>query len=120
MILTILVRKNRRLLELPLKEKALCVVKGWHGIRKCDYVFYNPETGGQWKNLWLGLKKSCRKANFMTSLHTFRHVRTRMAFFYATREGQCQRVPFRWSQLSEASRNHLQHLRRPHRPCFSR
>ena len=74
-ILTILVRKNRRLLELPLNEKALCVVKGWHGIRKCDYVFYNPETGGQWKDLWLGLKKSCRKANLHdVTWHTFRHT----------------------------------------------
>jgi integrase len=62
-ILTILVRKSPRLLDLPLNEKALCVMKRWYGIRKCEYVLYNPETGGQWKGLWLGLKKSCRKAN---------------------------------------------------------
>ncbi len=48
---------------------------GWHGIRKCDYVFYNPETGGQWKDLWLGLKKACRKAGLNdVTWHTFRHT----------------------------------------------
>ena len=38
-------------------------VRGWHGIRKCDYVFYNPETGGQLEGPagW-ALKKACRKA----------------------------------------------------------
>jgi len=34
-----LVRKNRRMLEVPLNDKALSVVRGWHGIRKCTYVF---------------------------------------------------------------------------------
>jgi integrase len=54
------VRKNRRMLELPLNDTALAAVTGWHGLRKCDYVFYNPETGEHWKDLWLGLKKACR------------------------------------------------------------
>ncbi len=74
-ILTLLVRKSRRMLEVPLNDKALSVVKGWHGIRKCDVVFYNPETGGQWKDLWLGLKKACRKAGLAdVTWHTFRHT----------------------------------------------
>lgn len=74
-ILTLLVRKNRRVLEMPLNEKALPVVKGWHGIRKSEYVFYNPETGEQWKDLWLGLKKACRKAGLTgITWHTFRHT----------------------------------------------
>jgi hypothetical protein len=52
------------------------VVKGWRGIRKSDLVFYNPETGGQWKDLWLGLKKACRKAGLSNDVtwHTFRHT----------------------------------------------
>jgi integrase len=74
-ILKLLVRKNRRMLEVPLNDRALSVVNGWHGIRKSDYVFYNPETGGQWKDLWLGLKKACRKAGFQdVTWHTFRHT----------------------------------------------
>jgi len=41
----------------------------------CEYVFYNPETGGQWKDLWLGLKKACRKAGLKdVTWHTFRHT----------------------------------------------
>jgi integrase len=78
--LTIVPRKTRKkVLEVPLNEKALAVVKGWHGIRKCEYVFYNPETGGPWKDLWLGLKKACRKAGLADiNFHTFRHS-------YATR-----------------------------------
>ena len=34
-----------------------------------------PETGGQWKDLWLGLKKACRKADLHdVTWHTFRHT----------------------------------------------
>jgi integrase len=74
-VLKLLVRKNRRMLEVPLNDQALSVVMGWHGIRKCDVVFYNPETGGPWKDLWLGLKKACRKAGLSeVTWHTFRHT----------------------------------------------
>jgi integrase len=74
-VVKMLVQKNRRMLEVPLNEKALAVVKGWHGLRKCEYVFYNPETGGQWKDLWLGLQKACRKAGINdVTWHTFRHT----------------------------------------------
>jgi integrase len=70
-----MVRKNRCLLEMPLNDNVLAVVKGWHGIRKGQYVFYNPETGAQWKDLWLGLKKACRKAGLVgITWHTFRHT----------------------------------------------
>ena len=73
--LNVLVRKRRRILEMPLNEKALSVVKGWQGIRKCDYVFYNPETGGRWKDLWLGSKRACRKAGLHDlTWHTFRRT----------------------------------------------
>jgi integrase len=74
-VVKMLVQKNRRMLEVPLNEKALAVVEGWHGHRKCEYVFYNPETGGQWKDLWLGLKRACRKAGIDgVTWHTFRHT----------------------------------------------
>jgi integrase len=74
-IIELRVRKNRRRLELPLNDQAMSVVKGWFGIRKGEYVFYNPETGGQWKDLWLGMKKACRKAGLSdVTWHTFRHT----------------------------------------------
>lgn len=74
-VLKLLVRKNRRMLEVPLNDTALSVVNGWHGIRKSDDVFYNPETGGRWKDLWLGLKKACRQADLNdVTWHTFRHT----------------------------------------------
>ncbi len=74
-VLKLLVRKNRRMLEVPLNDTALSVVNGWHGIRKSDVVFYNPETGGPWKDLWLGLKKACRQADLNdVTWHTFRHT----------------------------------------------
>ena len=44
-VIKMLVRKNRRMLEVPLNDTALAVVNGWRGLRKCEYVFYNPETG---------------------------------------------------------------------------
>src|ERR1017187_3299976 len=73
-----LVRKNRRMLEVPLNDRALAVVNGWAGLRKSEYVFYNPETGGQWKDLWLGLKKACRKAGLNdVTWHTFASRLTR-------------------------------------------
>jgi integrase len=73
--LKVLVKKNRRLLDMPVNDNALRVLQGWHSIRKCDYVFFNPETGGQWKDLWLGLKKACRKAGLDdVTWHTFRHT----------------------------------------------
>ena len=74
-VIKMLVRKNRRMLEVPLNDTALAVVNGWCGLRKCEYVFYNPETGGRWKDLWLGLKKACRKAGLNdVTWHTFRHT----------------------------------------------
>ena len=41
-------------------------------MKKCQYVFYNPETGDRFKDLWLGLKKACRKAGLEdVNWHTF-------------------------------------------------
>jgi len=74
-LIRMIVRKNRRMLEVPLNDNALAVVNGWYGLRKCEYVFYNPETGDQWKDLWLGLKKGCRKAGMEgVTWHTLRHT----------------------------------------------
>ena len=55
-----LVQKNRRMLEIPMNDAALSVVNGWHGLRKCGYVFYNPETGRAVERPLLN--KACRKA----------------------------------------------------------
>jgi integrase len=74
-VVRLLVRKNRRLLEVPMNERAAAVVHAWAAMKKCRYVFYNPETGDRWKDLWLGLKKACRKAGLQdVTWHTFRHT----------------------------------------------
>ena len=70
-----LVRKTQRILELPLNNEAARVVRVRHSIRKSACVFYNPETGDRFKDLWLGLKKACRKAGLKgVTWHTFRHM----------------------------------------------
>lgn len=69
------VRKNRKQLEVPLNDEAGRIVRAWHGIKKCRYVFYNSETGDRFKDLWLGLKRACRKAGLeAVNWHTFRHT----------------------------------------------
>ncbi|HTX35082.1 MAG TPA: site-specific integrase [Bryobacteraceae bacterium] len=74
-MLKMVVRKNRRILEMPLNDNAMAVVTGWHGIRKYDYVFYNPETGAPWKDLWPALKRASRKAGLQdVTWHTLRHT----------------------------------------------
>lgn len=66
------VRKNRKRLEIPLND----VAQAWHGMKKCQ-VFYNPESGDRFKDLWLGLKKAFRKAGLEdVNWHTF-HVRNK-------------------------------------------
>jgi integrase len=68
-------QKTQRALHLPLNASALAVVRGWQGIRKSEFVFYNPETGGPWKDLWLGMRKACKKAGLEDiTWHTFRHT----------------------------------------------
>jgi integrase len=70
-----LVQKTQRILELPLNNEVARVIRAWHGMRKTPFVFYNPETGDQFKDLWLGLKKACRKAGLKgVTWHTFRHT----------------------------------------------
>jgi integrase len=72
---TFLCKKTQRILEVPLNNEAATVVRAWQANRKCAYVFYNPETGDQFKDLWLGLKKACRKAGLKgVTWHTFRHT----------------------------------------------
>ena len=73
--LQLLVRKNRQILDVPLNDEALKVIRAWHGMKKCEFVFYNSETGEQFKDLWLGLKKACKKAGLQSvNWHTFRHT----------------------------------------------
>jgi integrase len=42
--ITFLMQKTQRIWEMRLNSKAETVVGARHGIRKCEYVFYNPET----------------------------------------------------------------------------
>jgi integrase len=72
----VLVRKARKMQEVPLNVDALSVVQAAHAAKKkSEFVFYNPMTGEPWKDLWLGLKKACRRAGIEdVTWHTFRHT----------------------------------------------
>ena len=74
-----LVQKTQRILELPLNDEAARVVRAGHGMRKqSPYVFYNPETGDRFKDLWLRLNKACRRAGLKgVSCHMFASRLTR-------------------------------------------
>ena len=68
-------KKKRVMLEMPLNDQAMKIVKAWQGMRKNQWVFYHPETGHQFKDLWLGLQKACKKAGVENvTWHTFRHT----------------------------------------------
>ena len=55
------------------RKSKWAVVKGWHGIRKSEVVFYNPEQANDGKTC--GLKKACRNAGLDdVTWHTFRHT----------------------------------------------
>lgn len=71
----LLVQKTRRILEVPLNDEAARVVRAWHRMRNSPYMFYNPEAGDQFKDLWLGPKKARRKAGLKpVTWHTFWHT----------------------------------------------
>jgi integrase len=70
-------QKTQRILELPLNKEAARVIRARHGIRKTPFVFYNPETGDQFKDLWLGLKKALPKGRIERGevAHFSTHIR---------------------------------------------
>jgi integrase len=72
-VIKMLVRKNRRMPEVPLNVTAPTVVNGWFGLRKGEYVFYNPENGGPWKDSGSVSRRPqgwpCRRG-----VDTFRHT----------------------------------------------
>jgi len=76
-VITMQVGKSepRRILEVPLNSEAVRVVRAWQGMRVNHLVFYNPETGEQWRDLWLGLKKAHERAGIdKMTWHTLRHT----------------------------------------------
>jgi integrase len=73
--LTVVVRKTRRPLGLPLNDEAFRIVRAWHSIRKCSFVFYNQRTGERFKDVKLGLRKACERAGLCrVTWHMFRHT----------------------------------------------
>ena len=58
-----------------MNDAAAAVVEAWRGMRKCDYVFYNPSTGERFKDVRTSLKAACRRAGVKgVSWHTLRHT----------------------------------------------
>ena len=70
------VQKTQKMLTLPLNPVVLSVLRRREACRHKEYVFYNPETGGPWKDVWHGLKKICPKAGLGDDVNwnTFRHT----------------------------------------------
>jgi integrase len=77
---------------------------------KKSVCFYNPETGDQSKDLWLGLTKACRKARLKSvTWHIFRHTFASRL----TRGGADLVTVQRTSWASEHNNNHaLRHTNR--------
>jgi integrase len=68
-------QKTLRPISLPTNDAAFNVLKAWHGIRKCPYVFYNQITGDRFRDLKAGFKMACRQAGLEgITWHTLRHT----------------------------------------------
>jgi len=73
--LNVLMQKTLRPISLPINDAAFNVLKAWHGIRKCPYVFYNQITGDRFRDLKAGFKMACRRAGLEgITWHTLRHT----------------------------------------------
>ena len=73
--LNVEVKKNRRMLELPLNENAFRVLEARLGMKHGAYVFYNQETGDRFKDVKSGLKAALKRAGLSKiTWHTFRHT----------------------------------------------
>ena len=73
--LNLMVRKTRRILDVPLNDTAHAIMEGRQGMKHGPYVFYNPATGDKFVDLKLGLKSALKRAGLSgITWHTFRHT----------------------------------------------
>jgi integrase len=69
--------RKHRVVEVPLNEAAMKVIGSRQAQRidDCEYIFFHPETGTKWKDVWHGFKKACRAAGLGdVTWHTLRHT----------------------------------------------
>jgi integrase len=73
--LSIIMRKTRNTLEVPLNDTAAGILEARQAVRHGPYVFYNPATGDRFHDLKLGLKSALKRAGLSgITWHTFRHT----------------------------------------------
>ena len=73
--LKMIVKKNQKLLSLPLNETAFGIIEARKAIAHGSFVFYNPMTGGQFKDVKGALAAAVKRAALAkVTWHMFRHT----------------------------------------------
>ncbi|MEP7352071.1 MAG: site-specific integrase [Acidobacteriota bacterium] len=73
--LNLMVRKTRRLLDVPLNDTAHDLLESRLGMKHGPFVFYNPATGDRFFDVKLGMKGALTRAGLSgITWHTFRHT----------------------------------------------
>lgn len=73
--LSIIMKKTRHTLEVPLNDTAAEILEARQGVKHGPHVFYNPATGDRFHDVKLGLKSAVKRAGLSgITWHTFRHT----------------------------------------------
>jgi integrase len=74
-ILNVFAPKTQKTRAVPINSEARKVLEAWALGRKCEFVFYNLETGKPFVDLKSGFGRACRKAKIDgVTWHTLRHT----------------------------------------------
>jgi len=72
--LKMIVKKNRKMLSLPLNDSACAVIVARNAVRHGPYVFYNPMTGDRFKSVRGALDAAINRTGLKkVTWHMFRH-----------------------------------------------